>query len=336
MAGFIGMGENQECRALRASDMAGSSDGPITISASVGMRGANLATDVLTIQQALNNVPFDQGQPLPLLDEDGICGPKTKNAIQNFQLKHFGWPGADGRVDPGQQTIAKLNELAGASMALSPAELEAARVARVIASINEALRCVTAAQANLLAASLAVDQPANAPSLLPSFSREARMLLANRHFDIDTYPADQRGPVLGEVLQVYDIMRQVFQRPGGLWGPQVFAPDKRGEKKFIAFTFGGGFFHSGESQDEQGVNVRFDAIYLCRRLDGQIGEVPVIVILHELAHFVSRADTIIDHAYGWYTRPRMQALTPLKKKNNAQNYANFAFDAANGRQPIGL
>jgi hypothetical protein len=41
---------------------------------------------------------------------DGKCGTKTKKAIQLFQLHHFGWSGADGRVDPGQQTLAKLNE----------------------------------------------------------------------------------------------------------------------------------------------------------------------------------------------------------------------------------
>lgn len=81
-----------------------------TISASVGLNGVNRANDVTTVQQLLNNVPKDKGGPQPLLVLDGICGPKTRGAIQAFQLHHFGWSGADGRVDPGHQTLAKLNE----------------------------------------------------------------------------------------------------------------------------------------------------------------------------------------------------------------------------------
>jgi hypothetical protein len=38
------------------------------------------------------------------------CGPKTIDAIQKFQLFHFGWNGADGRVDPDGQTLRKLNQ----------------------------------------------------------------------------------------------------------------------------------------------------------------------------------------------------------------------------------
>lgn len=80
-----------------------------SITASVGMGGVNRSTDTITIQQLLNNVsPYDGG-PSPPLVVDGICGPKTKAAIQNFQLKQFGWSGADGRVDPGQQTLERLN-----------------------------------------------------------------------------------------------------------------------------------------------------------------------------------------------------------------------------------
>ena len=81
-----------------------------TISASVGLNGVNRPDDVTTVQLLLNKVPTDQGGPAPPLVVDGICGPKTRAAIQKFQLHHFGWAGADGRVDPGQQTMAKLNQ----------------------------------------------------------------------------------------------------------------------------------------------------------------------------------------------------------------------------------
>jgi hypothetical protein len=83
---------------------------PKTILASVGLHGKNLDLDVRTIQDLLNKVPVDQGGPKVPLEIDGICGPLTRGAIQNFQLRQFGWSGADGRVDPGHQTLAKLNE----------------------------------------------------------------------------------------------------------------------------------------------------------------------------------------------------------------------------------
>jgi hypothetical protein len=77
---------------------------------SVGsMGGINLPEDTLTVQQLLNQVPVSEGGPAPPLEEDSKCGPLTKAAIQKFQLKHFGWKGADGRVDPDGVTLAKLN-----------------------------------------------------------------------------------------------------------------------------------------------------------------------------------------------------------------------------------
>src|ERR1700694_2588698 len=80
-----------------------------TIVASVGINGKNFPDDSLTVQQLLNNVPPARGGPVPLLVEDGICGPKTKAAIQKFQLAQFGWPGCDGRVDPDGPTMIILN-----------------------------------------------------------------------------------------------------------------------------------------------------------------------------------------------------------------------------------
>lgn len=74
------------------------------------MGGANRRPDVATVQELLNRVSPSRGGPAPPLDVDGLCGPLTIRAIQEFQLHHFGWSGADGRVDPGRRTIRKLNE----------------------------------------------------------------------------------------------------------------------------------------------------------------------------------------------------------------------------------
>lgn len=83
----------------------------VIITASVGrMGGVNRPPDVLQVQQALNRRTPAEGGPAKPLDEDSICGPKTIDAIQRFQLRHFGWSGADGRVDVDGPTHRKLNE----------------------------------------------------------------------------------------------------------------------------------------------------------------------------------------------------------------------------------
>lgn len=79
--------------------------------ASVGrMGGVNHTEDVRKVQHALNKVPKSDGGPPKPLDPDGKCGGKTIEAIQLFQIKHFGWSGADGRVDVNGPTHRKLNE----------------------------------------------------------------------------------------------------------------------------------------------------------------------------------------------------------------------------------
>lgn len=82
-----------------------------TIASSVGRASRNNLDDVFSIQQLLNNVSVADGGPAPSLVLDGLCGPKTQHAIQTFQLHHFGFRGADGRVEPGKQTLARLNEI---------------------------------------------------------------------------------------------------------------------------------------------------------------------------------------------------------------------------------
>lgn len=80
-----------------------------------GQKARNQYNDVVTIQQLLNDIAPANGGANPPLKVDGICGPKTKGAIQKFQLQHFGWKLADARVDPGGATLAKMNAMATVS-----------------------------------------------------------------------------------------------------------------------------------------------------------------------------------------------------------------------------
>ena len=82
---------------------------PIGISASVGQFGANRSTDVKLVQGLLNLIPQHLGGPLVPLVMDGLAGQKTIGAITRFQQMSFGL--ADGRIDPNQKTLAKLNAL---------------------------------------------------------------------------------------------------------------------------------------------------------------------------------------------------------------------------------
>jgi hypothetical protein len=84
-----------------------------SITRSVGAGGANLPADVTEIQQLLNKVPAVQGGASPPFVVFGTCDSATLAAILKFQKKQV--PAfADGRIDPGGPTLAKLNALAGA------------------------------------------------------------------------------------------------------------------------------------------------------------------------------------------------------------------------------
>lgn len=330
------------CRAVNLSegpDTPGGT-GEIAISASVGIYGKNLPTDVQVIQDALNNVPAGQGEAFPPLKVDGLCGEKTKKAIQTFQLKHFGWKLADGRVDPDKQTIAKLNELAGGPtpfVAVGDAVkvgMTIARVPRTIGLLNQAFSCIRAAQSNLLSAQLAVDS-VDKPDNQIGPSRALIMEKVNRHFDIDLYPKVTRHQVVRQIARTFQMMLDVFTRPGGLWGTAVFDLDPL-NKPYVAYTFSQGYHRSGVKKTEKGKQIRIDSIYLCNRLDSVPDEESVNVIVHELSHFVAFPERIGDFAYGWYDQPGMKRLVPWQKLHNAMNHSNFAWDARHNRKPQGL
>ncbi|HMP58356.1 MAG TPA: hypothetical protein PKD86_03280 [Gemmatales bacterium] len=81
----------------------------IQLAESVGKWGKNKPVDVMTVQVHLNRVPSEWGGPKPSLDPDSKVGPLTIGAIARFQKHHFGW--SDGRIDPGQKTHRKLEEV---------------------------------------------------------------------------------------------------------------------------------------------------------------------------------------------------------------------------------
>lgn len=72
-----------------------------TIQDSVGRNAKNRRSDVQLIQRLLTKHGYKIGFP------DGICGPRTKFAIETFQHAFLRLP--DGRIDPGGLSWKQLN-----------------------------------------------------------------------------------------------------------------------------------------------------------------------------------------------------------------------------------
>lgn len=78
------------------------------IKRSVGKRGVNNRDDVKVVQNLLNRwMP----PPLALLAIDGMLGPKTINAIEQFQKTVVAITHVDGLIEPGKATWAVLKNL---------------------------------------------------------------------------------------------------------------------------------------------------------------------------------------------------------------------------------
>jgi hypothetical protein len=87
----------------------------VTISASVGYKSVNIPGDVQKIHDLLKRIPPDKGGPPASFNAQApYSAAVTDVHIYNFQVKHFGaGHNADAVVNPGRQTLAKMNQSAG-------------------------------------------------------------------------------------------------------------------------------------------------------------------------------------------------------------------------------
>lgn len=88
------------------------------IGGSVGKGGVNNEADVLTVQKLLNK--HVQAMGLPLLDEDGLIGDNTNDAILRYQEMVLDMSAPDGRIDPGGRTWTSLSGGAGVTAPPTP------------------------------------------------------------------------------------------------------------------------------------------------------------------------------------------------------------------------
>lgn len=308
---WLVMPASGSCQLLPGVSSAGS--GPIAINQPVG-RGPlarNKPDDVRTIQDALNRVTVANaaGGPMPFLAVDGICGPKTNAAIARFQqvqLKIF-----DGVIEPNKKTILKLNEI------LEPVSDEDLK-AKVRLALPIVARAIAAAMANLQAVI------ASGPATTGPAATGADRL--NRHFRLNELKPFEQSTTRIELFSTYLRFNAVIMNPELFNITQLdeFDLDKNNPK--IALTRRNGFFQEG--QEDPATHRRLDRIHLGLGFFASrvTPDFAAFIILHELSHFVGRANgqEIHDFGRGWFNEPFIAPLKAAQRLANADSYATFA------------
>jgi peptidoglycan hydrolase-like protein with peptidoglycan-binding domain len=294
-------------------------EGDIVITKPVGVGGTNVYDDVFNIQYGLDQVAPIDGGPSPQLVIDGKCGPKTIGAIREFQKKHFGWAGCDGRIDPGKQTLAKLNEKRNRNVFPTiPLNLktDGFLLAGMLQHVPHTRTCVNAAIANITLALTVADS--NIPGLLGA-SRESRMKLLNRHFRIDNFKT--RTQPLQKLRSIYSLMLNVLDRPEAFI---TLDTDNSGENiSTVAFARLGGFH---DKNDLTGKIVLRRGVLVATG----IPDFAAFIFIHELRHYVDQDGRNGHSGKGWVTDPGMQKLKETETIFNCDTFAGFALEARNG------
>lgn len=297
--------------------IAGGSSLPNDVKASVGLGGVNRWEDVLTVQRLLNGTPPEQGGPVPKLDENGVVSQQLILAIAAFQRKQVGW--SDGRVDPGGETIRRLqavNEMPAGEPSLAPSAVE---------SIPVAMGMVFLARAHLMNARFSFS---GGGGLFASVYASAAALV-NKHFHLDR--ATSPLSALDMVDKIFGRMQAAIARIApGLW---IFEDDpSQPPDVAYAFTSCGGFLYlAGQSERKKTGLYYFDRIYLCRRLVSYDKDTIVYAMLHELAHFVGGKDGMGDVVDDWAYAHRptgYETLSPYSAVRNADCYSQYAWEVS--------
>jgi hypothetical protein len=272
-----------------------------------GPRAVNFRADVRAIQEALDEI--DDWYSIPLKDAlkiDELVGPLTIGAINDFQQKYFRWK--DGLVEPGMNTIRKMNELYRGI----PLPDEADRDRKVTDCLPVIKAAVGAAQRNLLAALVGVVGADTANDRL------------DRHFRLDALSADKRRQAVADLSNQFLRYALVLLTSSALVvAREDFDVDVANVKK--ALTFPGGFFLPGQTDD---TGRRKDHIHLGRGFfaPSVSTDFGAYIILHEMAHFLGHPDgrVIADNGRGWVDSPFITPLNADQRLTNADSYASFA------------
>jgi hypothetical protein len=168
----------------------------IDLPVGIGIKARNLDGDVRTIQKSLNKVPVLHGGPKEALEVDGKCGPKTNKAINDFQFRQFEFAGTDGVIEPGKQTIIRINQVLFSNLPVNPlANLEIK--AKLVSHLDLVARATHAAQTNCMLAL--------GPSGGLDLGRGSANSRLDRHFALNTLPQQTRDKTIRDILGVYNM-----------------------------------------------------------------------------------------------------------------------------------
>ena len=284
-------------------------EGDITITAPVGIASPNKYDDVFNIQYGLDQVAPIDGGPSPQLKIDGLCGPKTTKAIQDFQRKHFGWQGCDGKIEPGKQTIKRLNELRNRNtfphLPLS-LTVDDWLLAGMLQHLPHTRSCIEAARQYI--------------TLAQSNGITTGVDLLERHFKASTFQGSKTA-VLQNLHNVYGFMLNVIDRPDEFF---TLDTDDSGEGiSTVAFARLGGFFNKKDTSGK--IRFRRGSYFATG-----IQDFAAFVMIHELRHFVESGGANGHFAKGWVTDAGMAAMPGSQSVLNCDSAAGFALEARNG------
>lgn len=323
------------CRKVQWDPSASNGGAEISISGSVGSGGVNRSADVRTIQDALNRIDSSDGGADPLLDVDGFFGPLTGKAIRRFQSAQFaGWT-PDGRIDPGQKTLRRINNLlGGGKQALSdpenadpsravtdPKQIEQAftLAADALARVQRAIHRLTAVRASYFV-----------PNPMTSSVEQRRLVEWHFKVHLATNPLAQ----IDDVRSVYERMHSTLTmalRKGSSF--RLFQAGNHPDKTAIAYAHWGGYEFALDEK-EGGEQGRY--IYITPSFRTASSS----VIIHELGHYCGgkhgshreighvaspskwpngspRDDSRTGHNY--------RQLTPLEALCNTYSYQVYVF-----------
>lgn len=297
------------------------SGGPIAISKPVGQGSLarNLPEDVKTIQEALNQVTVQgvPGGPMPFLAVDGLKGPKTQAAILNFQKVQVQSINADGVIEPGRQTILRLNAIVAP---VSKFDLNV----KLAASLPLVRASLAAAIQNLRA--VITGGPGTTG---PAATASDRL---NRHFRLNTLDASRQSEARVTLFETYFEMALVVNQPDlfGMFGAiDAFDVDPKNAK--IALTTVQGVFEPPlkDGEDNPARHVRLGLGFFAPAVTPEFAS---FILIHELAHFTSRRDGEIigDNGRGWFDDTFIKPLSAPQRLLNADSYASFAHECRTG------
>ena len=290
------------------------------IKKSVGQGGFNEKEDVRKIQRLLNLISPTDGGPLIPLKEDKICGPITIAAIKRFQ--QFQSTGSDGRVDPGGQTLTRMNDLPKSALAVK----NAGRLLRVTQLLPDLIAMAEKAR---FGAERAMDFIQLGKSGIGTSKKTFD--IANLYFAFGNQSDSQTISELSFARTTYQRVRTVLGRRfdantgGSPFGVNVFTIDPLG------------LDHVAYSPTQAGDNdrtipeVHSGLIFLCDKCDIIPADLLPHVLFHELIHFVddeNNGRAIGDQ--GKYREKAMKAPHAIRMRN-ADNFALFGTHLHFGR-----